>query len=82
MGRPKKVRALGETGGTGGLTWTWLVPFLVAVLKPVVKAITPMIREEIEKAVRAWYPKALASPNPWDDFLVSFLADILNISLV
>lgn len=81
MGRPKKALALKETGGALSISWSWVVPVLVAVLKPIVKVLTPMIRELIEKAVKEWYPKAVATPNPWDDFLVKFLADILNISV-
>ena len=81
MGRKKKALAVRETGGVSAVNWGWLVSLIVVVLKPIVNALTPMIREEIEKAVKLWYPKALATPNPWDDFLVSFLAKILKIEV-
>ena len=81
MGRPKKIKAVKETGGAFPVNWQWLVPILVLILKPIVNALTPIIREEIEKAVKSWYPKALATPNPWDDFLVGFLAKILKIDV-
>jgi hypothetical protein len=81
MGRKKKGTALAETGGTTAVSWPWIVNILVLILKPIVNALTPIIREEIEKAVKAWYPKAVATPNPWDDFLVGFLAKILKIDV-
>lgn len=81
MGRKKKAIATKETGGLNPVNWSWLVSILVLILKPIVNALTPIIREEIEKAVKAWYPKALATPNPWDDFLVAFLAKILKIDV-
>jgi len=81
MGRKKKAIATKETGGLNPVSWNWIVSILVLILKPVVNALTPIIREEIEKAVKAWYPKALATPNPWDDFLVGFLAKILKIDV-
>jgi len=81
MGRPKKIKGVQETGGLTPVSWSWLVPVIVMVLKPIIKALTPFIREEIEKAIKAWYPKAVATPNPWDDFLVGFLAEILKIDV-
>jgi len=81
MGRPKKIQATKETGGAVAVNWQWLISILVMILKPIVNALTPIIREEIEKAVKAWYPKACATPNPWDDFLVGFIAKILKIDV-
>jgi len=81
MGRKKKSVAVRETGGGSPVNWQWLISIIVIVLKPIVNALTPIIREEIEKAVKVWYPKALATPNPWDDFLVGFLAKILKIDV-
>jgi hypothetical protein len=81
MGRPKKALLLRETGGNVPVTMGWLIPMIVMVLKPIVNALTPIIRAEIVKAIQTWYPKAVATPNPWDDFLVVFLAKLLQIDV-
>lgn len=62
-----------------GTTWTWIVSLLVTVLKPVLKIITPMIRDALEEQLLKLYAKAEATENPWDDFAVGFLLDILGI---
>lgn len=62
-----------------GINWTWIVNLLVTVLKPIVGIVTPIIREELEKALLKLYAKAEASDNPWDDFLVEILLKILGI---
>lgn len=81
MGRSKKVSVVSEVGGTSSVSWSWLIPLIVSVLKPVIKVLTPMIREAMEKWLKEWYPKAVATPNPWDDFLVGILCDILGIKV-
>lgn len=62
-----------------GTTWTWIVSLLVTVLKPVLKIVTPLIRDALEEQLLKLYAKAEATENPWDDFAVGFLLDILGI---
>ena len=62
-----------------GINWSWIVNLIVTVLKPIVGIVTPIIREELEKALLKLYAKAEASDNPWDDFLVEILLKILGI---
>jgi hypothetical protein len=41
--------------------------------------VTPEIKKLLNDFLTALYLKALATDNPWDDFAVGFLLDILAI---
>ena len=64
-----------------GISWGWIISLVVAVLKPVMAVITPMIRTELEKLLLAFYAKAETTDNPWDDFLAELLLKLLGIPL-
>lgn len=77
----KAVQGIKIPKANPGTTWTWIVNLLVAVLAPVLSALTPILRSELEKFAVAFYKKAEATPNPWDDFLASFLLRMLGMSI-
>lgn len=81
MARGKAVQGITIPKPNPGTTWTWIVNLLVAVLAPVLAALTPMLRTELEKFAVAFYKKAEATPNPWDDFLAGFLLRMLAIPI-
>jgi hypothetical protein len=62
-----------------GISWDWVLSLLAVVVKPIIKAVTPIIRDALEEALLKLYAKAEATENPWDDWLVGFLLDVLAI---
>jgi len=81
MARRIKAQGITIPKANPGTTWTWIINLLVAVLGPVLAALTPALRSELEKFAVAFYKKAEATPNPWDDFLAAFLLRMLGIPL-
>ena len=64
-----------------GITLDWIVKILISVLSPIVKIVTPQIKEKLSDFIKNLYSDALGTPNVWDDFLIKILADILSIDL-
>lgn len=64
-----------------GIGWTWLIKVLAKLLGVIFPAITPILKEILEKALLDFYRKALETANPWDDFLARFFLRILNIPI-
>lgn len=63
------------------VNWRWLISLLAVVLQPVFKILSKEIRDLISDNIGKWYAKARLTDNPWDDFVVEFLAAILKIDL-
>lgn len=76
-----KGKGLAIPKANPGINWTWIINLIVTVLKPIVAIVTPIIREELEKALLKLYAKAEATDNPWDDFLVEVLLKLLGIEV-
>lgn len=53
----------------------------IPVLQLIFNAMTPYIRKEMEEGIKKLYSKALATPNPLDDFGVRILSQIVGINL-
>jgi len=51
------------------------------VLPQIIDLLSPMIRTELGTLLRDLYEKALLTDNPWDDYGIEFLAQILAIEL-
>ena len=64
-----------------GTTFTWIINLIVAVLKPIMAVLTPMLRDALQEALLNFYHQAEASSSPWDDFLAEFLLKILGIPI-
>ena len=64
-----------------GTTFTWIINLIVAVLKPIMAVLTPMLRDELSGVLTDFYKKAASSASPWDDFLAEFLLKILGIPI-
>ena len=62
-------------------SWKWLIGLIAIVLKPLLKAMTPTIEGEMEKALLGVYKAALATPNPIDDLAMKFILDIVDIDI-
>lgn len=55
--------------------------FIALLLRPLLKAITPMIADLVEENLIKLYHKAEATENPIDDLFVEFLLNILDIDV-
>jgi len=64
-----------------GFSWKWLIGLIGIVLKPLLKAMTPQIEQEFEKFLLSFYKKALATPNPVDDLLMTFVLEIFDVDI-
>ena len=60
---------------TSELMMKWVAKLLAAILP----LVTPALKEELEKFVKALHEKALTTPNPVDDYITKFLMDILGL---
>jgi len=61
------------------ISWKWLIQILAAALSPIVGTLTPVISQALNAFLTDLYRKALVTENPWDDYVVGMLLDILAI---
>jgi|ETNvirnome_2_300_1030623.scaffolds.fasta_scaffold00663_10 hypothetical protein len=61
------------------IKWDGFLRIAARVLGALVKALTPEIREMIEKNVKEWEAKAAETPNALDDLFVDALKNVLEI---
>lgn len=59
--------------------WTTILNAFISLLGPLLSTVTPAIKQELNVLLTDLFKKAQATPNPWDDFLVGLLLDILAI---
>jgi len=59
--------------------WTWIISLCLTVLRVIMPVLTPEIKELLVDFLVVFYHKAMATDNPWDDFLARFLLRILGI---
>lgn len=56
---------------------------IIEVIKRLIEALFPIMSEEIRKLLISYmnelYQKAKETENPWDDYIVKLLCEILNI---
>lgn len=63
------------------VTYGFWVSLAIKVLGAILRDVSPHIREVLAKGIQDLYLKAKATDNPWDDFFVSFLAELLGVEL-
>lgn len=63
------------------VTSTGVLGFVALLLRPLLKALTPMIKDLVDDSLIKLWRKAEATENPIDDLFVGFLLDILDISV-
>ena len=61
------------------INWASILKFVAIVLSPLMKLLTPMIRDTLKENLLKLYEKAKATPNPIDDIFVGFVLDLLQI---
>lgn len=57
------------------------MPVIILVLKIVLSAVTPVLRQALEEFLVTKYQEALVSENPYDEFLYEFFLRILSIPI-
>lgn len=60
-------------------TWGWLINLLLQALGPVINILSPAIKSALTEFLTKLYLDALKTSNPWDDFVIGILLDILSI---
>lgn len=60
-------------------SWGWLINLLLQALGPIIGILSPAIKAALTEFLTKLYVDAVKTPNPWDDFVVGFLLDILGI---
>lgn len=63
------------------MTYNWLKSIIALALGTLLKIISPEVRSALSDAINSLYKKAKNTENPWDDFFVEFLAEILNVKI-
>jgi hypothetical protein len=59
--------------------WGNILKWMFQIFAGIIGQMTPAIIEELKIFLTGLYKKALATPNPFDDFAVGMLLDILGI---
>lgn len=59
--------------------WGSILKWIAQIFAGLAPQVTPVIAAELNAFLTNLYKKALATPNPWDDFAVGMLLDILAI---
>jgi len=63
------------------MTWKFLLTAFSGIIGQIVKVVSPELRKMLVEMIINLYEKAKQTENPWDDFLVELLAQILAIDL-
>lgn len=64
-----------------GKTWGAILRIIAIILSPLLKAISPLIKDALEDGMIKLLEKARATENPIDDYFVEFLFRILRIDI-
>lgn len=59
--------------------WGGVISAVLKIFVGLIGQLTPAIKDELTAFLTALYKKALATPNPWDDFAVGLLLDMMGI---
>lgn len=61
------------------VSWMWLIQLVASALGPILGSLTPVVKAALNDFLTNLYKQALATENPWDDYVVGMLLDILAI---
>jgi hypothetical protein len=59
--------------------WSGIFTWVIQIFSGIIGQVTPTIKTELNEFLTSLFKKAVATPNPWDDFFVGMLLDILAI---
>jgi hypothetical protein len=60
--------------------WGNIFKWVIQIFGGIIGQATPGIIAELNAFLINLYKKALATPNPWDDFAIGLLLDIMGIT--
>ena len=60
-------------------TWKGILKIVALILGPLLKIVSPMIKDALTDVLQKLYLKAYATENPVDDLLVGLLLELLGI---
>jgi len=63
------------------IRWTGVIAFLATLLKPIIRVVTPTVKDELQDFLRKWHAKNLETENPWDDLLSGILVEIFDVEM-
>jgi len=63
----------------GSLTWKIVLAIGAKVFGYLIKQMTPVIKEALEKAMLDLYQKALITENPFDDHVMAMILEVLDL---
>jgi len=61
--------------------WGWVIGLLQIILRPLLNAISPLIKDLFDDSLLKLLEKARATDNPIDDLFVEMLFNILDIPI-
>lgn len=61
--------------------WSWVISILQIILKPLLAAVTPLIKDLFESSLMKLLDKARETDNPIDDLFVEMLFNILDMPI-
>lgn len=64
-----------------GFSWNWTQVLLSQTVGQIIKLISPEFRQVTDALFQQWFESALQTDNPWDDYLVMFLAGIFGVKV-
>jgi len=59
--------------------WGGILKYIAQIFAGIIVQMTPVLLDELKEVLINLYKKALATPNPWDDFGIGLLLDIFGI---
>jgi hypothetical protein len=59
--------------------WQGVISAMVKIFASILGSVEPGLKAELSAFLTDLYKKALATPNPMDDFVIGLLLDILGI---
>jgi hypothetical protein len=62
------------------LFWGQIFKWMIQIFGGILGQMTPTIFAELREFLERMYAKAIATPNPIDDFAIGLLLDILSIT--
>jgi len=78
----EKGSPLVTAGVTGLGTFGLILGFIAPIIGAILKLVSPELRKIVSAGLQEWYDAAKKTVNPWDNFLIQFIADCLGIPLV
>lgn len=61
-------------------TWKGIIRIVAIVLGPMLRAVTPLVKEALQEGLDHVYEEAVETDNPIDDLFMGFVYEILGLT--